>query len=102
MTIDEKRAIADNEAKNIVFVDAFGPDKKMPIGAVERDRLGDTYVNVGETRVMLSSIPPTSRDKIIRQLRESKPPIPVTEQAIAELYVLQRNQPSERVQRIPK
>jgi hypothetical protein len=93
LTIDEKRAIADNEAKNIVFVDAFGPDKKMPIGAVERDRLGDTYVNVGETRVMLSSIPPTSRDKIIRQLRERKPPIPVTEQAIAELYVLQRNQP---------
>jgi hypothetical protein len=77
------------EIDNKVFVDTFGRDKETSISLVEKDNLGKTYVKVDGKEVYTSSIPATSRVMIIRQLRAVGRP--VTEQAIAEVFVQSRN-----------
>jgi soluble lytic murein transglycosylase len=101
LTPQEKEAIFRQEIDNKVFVDrSFRTDPQMPISLVETDKLGDTYVVVNGQEVRLNSIPATSRNMIIRQLRAAGRPI--TEQAIAEVYVLSRNLPSSAAEQIPQ
>jgi len=89
LTRDEKRQMMQQEIDNKVFVDTFGRDKETSISLVEKDNLGKTYVKVDGKEVYTSSIPATSRVMIIRQLRAVGRP--VTEQAIAEVFVQSRN-----------
>jgi hypothetical protein len=96
----EKENLVRKELDNKVMVEAFGRDKSMIIGLVEKDKLGDTYVVVQGTEVKLNSIPAESRSRAIRQLRAFGQPI--TEQAIAELYIQFRKQPSSNVEQIPR
>lgn len=100
LTPDEKQKLMKLEVDNKVFVDRFGPDKQVPISMVEKDDLGDTYVVVSGREVKLNTIPASSRNAIIRQLRAAGRP--VTEQAIAEVFVLSRNLPSAAVEQIPR
>ena len=89
LTRDEKLKVMQQEIDNKVFVDTFGRDKETSISLVEKDNLGKTYVKVDGKEVYTSSIPATSRVMIIRQLRAVGRP--VTEQAIAEVFVQSRN-----------
>lgn len=97
----EKQKVMQGVIDNKVMVNVFGRDKEMPIAVVEKDKLGDTYVVVNGQEVYTNSIPATSREKIIRQLRANG--IPVTEQRIAQEYILFKQQPSRSViERIPQ
>jgi len=97
----EKEKIMQEVIDNKVFVErSFRSDPQVPIALVETDKLGDTYVVVNGQEVKLNTIPATSREKIVRQLRAAK--LPVTEKAIAEVYILSKSQPSAAVQAIPK
>ena len=101
LTRQEKEALFREEIDNKVFVDrSFRTDPQMPISLVGTDDLGDTYVVVNGQEIYLNTIPATSRNMIIRQLRAAGRP--VTEQAIAEVYVLSRNLPSSAVEQIPR
>ncbi len=90
LTRDEKLQMMQQELDNKVMVDVtLWKDKQMPISLVQKDDLGKTYVVVEGKEVPLTSIPATSRTMIIRQLRAAGRP--VTEQAIAEVFVQSRN-----------
>jgi len=98
---DEKTKVMQRVLDNKVMVDRFGRDKEMPIAIVEQDKLGATYVVVNGQEVYTSSIPAASRSKIIRQLRAAG--VPVTEQRIAQEYILFQQQPSRSlIERIPQ
>lgn len=101
LTQMEKEQVMQRVIDNKVFVDrSFRSDPEVPIALVETDKLGDTYVVVNGREVKLNTIPATSREKIVRQLRAVGRP--VTERAIAEIYILSKSQPSASVQAIPK
>lgn len=101
LTPEEKEKIMQQVIDNKVFVDrSFRTDPEVPIALVETDKLGDTYVVVNGQEVKLSTIPATSRAKIVRQLRAARQP--VTEKAIAEIYILSKSQPSAPAQAIPQ
>ena len=101
LTPQEKEALFKQEIDNKVFVDrAFRTDPQVPISLVETDDLGDTYVVVNGREVRLNTIPANSRAAIIRQLRAAGRP--VTEQAIAEVFVLSKTLPSRAVEQIPR
>ena len=90
LTRDEKLQMMQQELDNKVMVDiTLWKDKEMPISLVQKDDLGKTYVVVEGKEVPLNSIPATSRTMIVRQLRAAGRP--VTEQAIAEVFVKSRN-----------
>lgn len=90
LTRDEKLQMMQQELDNKVMVDiTFWKDKQLPISLVQKDDLGKTYVVVEGKEVPLNSIPATSRTMIVRQLRAAGRP--VTEQAIAEVFVQSRN-----------
>ena len=101
LTPQEKETIFKQEIDNKVFIDrTLRTDPEMPIALVETDRLGDTYVVVNGQEIKLNTIPANSRNMIIRQLRAAGRP--VTERAIAEVYVLSRSLPSSAVEQIPR
>jgi len=101
LTPQEKEALFKQEIDNKVFVDrAFRTDPQVPVSLVETDDLGDTYVVVNGREVRLNTIPANSRAAIIRQLRAAGRP--VTEQAIAEVFVLSKTLPSRAVEQIPR
>jgi hypothetical protein len=90
LTREERLQVMQQELDNKVMVDVtMWKDKQMPISLVQKDDLGKTYVVVEGKEVPLTSIPATSRTMIIRQLRAVGRP--VTEQAIAEVFVQSRN-----------
>ena len=97
---DEKMAIMKAEIDNKVMVDTWGRDKPKPVALLTKDEMGNAYVVVQGQEVKINSIPADSRAKIIRQMRANN--IPVTEQAIAEVWVASRNRPSSRVDQTPK
>lgn len=99
LTREEKKQIMQEELDNKVIVSRFGPDREMPVALVETDDLGEAYVVVAGREVKIASIPAESRAKIIRQLRAAG--MPVSEQAIAEAYVMTRNR-SSMVNQIPQ
>ncbi len=100
LTPQEKEKIMQQEISNTVMVSVFGRDKETPIALVETDKLGDTYVVVDGKEVYLNTIPATSREKIVRQLRAAGRP--VTERAIAEVFVLSKRLPSPEVEMSPR
>lgn len=101
LTPDEKEKVMQRVIDNKVFVDrTFRSDPEVPIALVETDKLGDTYVVVNGQEVKLNTIPATSRAKIVRQLIAAGQP--VTEMAIAQIYVLSKSQPSAAAQAIPR
>lgn len=90
LTREERLQVMQQELDNKVMVDVtMWKDRQMPISLVQKDDLGKTYVVVEGKEVPLTSIPATSRTMIIRQLRAVGRP--VTEQAIAEVFVQSRN-----------
>lgn len=101
LSLAEKEKLMQEVIDNKVMVErSFWGDKKMINALVETDELGDTYVVVNGKQVKLNTIPASSREKIMRQLRANNQP--VTEQRVAEEYILLQTQPSPRVQAIPK
>lgn len=99
LTADEKQAIVDRVALDKVYVDEWGSDPQVPAALLDPDQQGDAYVVVpGESkglygtrqaqRVNLNSIPATDRAQIIAALR--KRGLQPTEQAIAELYLMNK------------
>lgn len=80
---------------NKVFIEEFGKDPQVPLALVARDDYDDTYVRVGEETVYLKQIPASSRDMIVRQLREAGEP--VTEGEIARIWLQGRKLLTERV-----
>ena len=93
LTREEKVKLMQQELDNKVMVDVtLWKDKQVPISLVKKDDLGKTYVVVEGKDVPLNSIPATSRAMIVRQLRANN--LPVTEQAIAEVFVKSRAKPT--------
>lgn len=88
LTADEKQKIIDTVAMDKVYVDEWGRDPQKPIALLKPDELADAYVTVGEQRVQLNTIPATDRAQIISALK--KRGITATEQAIAELYLMNK------------
>jgi hypothetical protein len=99
LTADEKQRIVDTVMMDKVYVDEWGRDPEMPVTMVEPDDLKGAYVLVpdaphpvyGTTRtkqVYLNTIPATDRAQIISALK--KRGMPVTEQNIAQLYLMNK------------
>lgn len=88
LTADEKQAIVDRVALDKVYVDEVGRDPQKPVFLLTPDELADAYVDVGGKRVQLNTIPATDRAQIISALK--KRGITATEQAIAELYLMNK------------
>lgn len=70
---------------DVVSVDEWGEDPRVPVLGLSKDQQGKAYVMVGAEQVMLTSIPTSERMTIISKLRAKQQP--VTEQVIAELWV---------------
>ena len=86
-SIDELQVIVDRIGKDKVYVDVVGFDPQIPSIAVNQKDLGKTYVTVGskKEKVYLNSIPPGQRAEIGAALRRQG--VPITQQAIADLWV---------------
>ncbi len=82
---DEIEQVIDGVLKDKVFVDEWGRDPQKPVATLTASQLRDAYVNVYGEEIRLASIPARERTQIIEALRLTGQP--VTEQAIAELYV---------------
>jgi hypothetical protein len=85
---------------NKVYIDEVGRDPEVMVSLVDKDDMGDTYVIVGSKQVYLKEIPASSRGMIIRQLRSAG--MPVTEAAIAEVYLAAQQQRDPRFEQIPQ
>jgi soluble lytic murein transglycosylase-like protein len=85
---------------NKVYIDEFGRDPEVMVSLVDKDDMGDTYVIVGSKQVYLKEIPASSRGMIIRQLRSAG--MPVTEAAIAEVYLAAQQQRDPQFEQIPQ
>lgn len=88
LTPDEKQRVIDSTMMDKVFVDEWGRDPQLPLALVKPDALGNAYVNVQGQPIKLNSIPATDRMQIISALRKRN--LPVTEQSIAELYMMNK------------
>jgi murein DD-endopeptidase MepM/ murein hydrolase activator NlpD len=89
---DEVEAIMAQTISDVVFVDRWGRDgPARPISTLSEDEIGNAYVKVDDAEVKIAKIPVGERTQIIEALRANN--IPVTEQAIAGLYIKKmRNQ----------
>jgi hypothetical protein len=85
---------------NKVYVDEIGKDPEVIMALVSKDDMGDTYVVVGSKQIYLKEIPASSRGMIIRQLRSAG--MPVTEAAIAEVYLAAQQQRDPQFEQIPQ
>ena len=85
---------------NKVYIDEVGRDPEVMVSLVDKDDMGDTYVIVGSKQVYLKEIPASSRGMIIRQLRSAG--MPVTEAAIAEVYLAAQQQRDPQFEQIPQ
>jgi hypothetical protein len=102
LTPQEKEAVMNRVIDNKVMLDVWGRDPEKSISVLSADDLSKAYVVVGNTEVKLNSIPAQSRAAITRQLRAAG--MPVTEQAIAEVWVesRRRGDPNSLVNQIPQ
>jgi hypothetical protein len=96
----EQEEVMSEIISNKVYLDRWGRDPEVIVSLVEEDDFGKAYVNVGSRQVYLTEIPASSRDMIIRQLRAAGQPI--TEGAIAEIWVAAQNRPDPRFEMIPQ
>jgi hypothetical protein len=95
LTADEKQRIVDTVSMDKVYVDEWGRDPEKPIFQLGDDDLKNAYVRLPTRKdiygnqkyenVYLNTIPSTDRMQIISALK--KRGMPVTEQAIAAIYV---------------
>jgi hypothetical protein len=85
---DERDALIQKQLDNTVLTPTwmgFGSGDKVPSIALKPDDVKSAYVEVNGQKVNVASIPATDRAAIIRARQQSG--LPVTEQAIAEMYV---------------
>jgi hypothetical protein len=85
LTADEKQGIVDRVVLDKVFVSEFGRDPQKPLILLTPEEQKNAYVEVNGEEVKLSSIPLNDRQQIIASLQRRGEP--VSEQAIAEVYV---------------
>jgi hypothetical protein len=92
----EKEKVMQRVMDNKVMLDVLFTDPEKPVAIIAPDDLSKAYVVVNGMEVKLNSIPSQDRAMIIRQLRENGDPI--TEQAIAEVWVEsnQQNKPKDK------
>lgn len=84
LTPDEKQKIIDQVSLDKVYVDEWGRDPEKPTALLTQDELTKAYVRVNGKNVPVSSVPAADRQQIIAALRATS--LPVTEQAIVEMY----------------
>jgi hypothetical protein len=85
LSIPEKQKILDGMMIDKAFVDSWGSDPGKPMVLMSPEDLKSAYVVVGKEEVPVASIPAGERMKIMSALKTKG--LPVTEQAIAELWV---------------
>lgn len=100
LTRQEKMQLMRQEFDNKVLIDEWGRDPTKPMILLKPDELKNAYVVVGDKEVKLSSIPAADRAAIITSRR--KHGLPVTEQAIAEMWVQRNAAGSGRENLIPR
>ncbi len=91
LTRVEKMQIMRSAMDNKVLVDEWGTDPSKPVMLLKPEEMTKAYVTVEGREIKLSSIPPADRTAIITSRR--KHGLPVTEQAIAEMWV-RKNKPA--------
>ncbi len=85
LTRDRKRQIMEQVIMDQAFVSEWGRDPRKPVALLTEDEMAEAYVQVGGEEVKLTAIPAEQRRQITQTLtRRGRP---VTEQAIAELWV---------------
>jgi hypothetical protein len=90
LTRDEKDAIMQKQIDNkVIQHSSVWFDKSVPAITLPAKNQDDAYVNVGGQKVVLSSIPSADRTAIISA--RQKAGLPITEQAIADMYVRKNN-----------
>lgn len=94
LTPDEKQKHIDAVLVDKVFVSEFGRDPQKPLALLQPDELKNAYVKVNGQDVKLSTIPMNDRQQIIDSLRRKGEPI--SEQAIAEVYLRRKPQSTPR------
>lgn len=88
--------ILDEAKLNVVSVNVdYWSDLRSSVFGLTKDQQGNAYVMVGSDQVYLSAIPAAEREQIIKDLLAT-PGAKVTEQRIAELWVLGGRQNAER------
>lgn len=85
LTRDRKRQIMEQVVMDQAFVSEWGRDPQKPTALLTPEELQEAYVKVGGDEVRLTSIPAEQRRQITQTLNRRG--LPVTEQAIAELWV---------------
>ena len=100
LTQAETEEVMSAVLSNKVYIDEVGRDPEVLMSLVEQDDMGDTYVKVGTEQVYLREIPASNRSEIIRQLRAVGRP--VTEAAIAEVWLAAQQQPNPLFEQIPE
>jgi soluble lytic murein transglycosylase-like protein len=85
---------------NKVYLDRWGRDPEFISALVAEDEFEGKYVMVGSRQVFLSKIPDNDREMIIKQLRAAGEP--VSEAAIAEIWVARQTAPDPRFEMIPR
>jgi soluble lytic murein transglycosylase-like protein len=96
----EQEEVMAEVMSNKVYLSEWGRDPEVMMAVVSEDDMGNTYVKVGSKQVYLKEIPASSRSMIIRQLRAAG--MPVTEAAIAEVWLAAKEQPDPRFEQIPQ
>ncbi len=85
LTRDRKRQIMEQVVMDQAFVSEWGQDSRKPIALLTEDEMAEAYVSVGGEEIKITTIPSEQRRQITQTLtRRGRP---VTEQAIAELWV---------------
>jgi hypothetical protein len=103
LTADEKQTIVDRVVMDKVYVDEWGIDPEKAVSLLKPEEMGKAYVKVNGKNVLVSSVPSTDRQQIIKALQTTgQAP---TEQAIVEMYLAGKNQkpsaPKSNVSLIP-
>jgi hypothetical protein len=83
----EYQKILLDVSANEAYVNGYGSDSKMSIGAMTEDQKSKAYVTVDGEDIFLSEIPDLKRAQIIEQIKQRGRK--VTDQTIAEVYVAQ-------------
>lgn len=103
LTADEKQSIVDRVVMDKVYVDEWGTDPEKAVALLKPDEMGKAYVKVNGKNVLVSSVPSTDRQQIVKAL-QSTGQAP-TEQAIVEMYIAGKSQkpsaPKSNVSLIP-
>lgn len=82
---EELQRVIDGVMMDKAFVSEWGSDPKRPVSMLTPEQQASAYVRVNGQDVAISSVPQTQRATILSKLQARG--LPVTEQAIAELWV---------------